>query len=50
MRVLIIDNKKKSKEIRTTVKELDRACRKQNATINQIHADPTGPGKNKEFF
>lgn len=29
--------------IRSTVKELDRACRTQNATLNQIHADPTGP-------
>ncbi|GAA5794702.1 Translin [Helicostylum pulchrum] len=36
-------------EIRNTVKELDRACRKQNATINQIHANPTGPVPKIEF-
>lgn len=36
---------RKLQEIRNTVKELDRACRKQNATLNQVHADPTGPGK-----
>jgi hypothetical protein len=32
-------------EIRSTVKELDRACRKLTATLNQVHADPTGPSK-----
>lgn len=48
MCVVIIDDKKFQKEIRNTVKELDRACRKQNATINQIHANPTGPGKNNK--
>ncbi|KAK4516459.1 translation elongation factor EF-1 alpha [Mucor velutinosus] len=36
-------------EIRTTVKELDRACRQLNATLNQVHADPTGPVPNLDF-
>ncbi|KAI9358517.1 Translin [Pilaira anomala] len=36
-------------EIRSTVKELDRACRKQNAIINQIHANPTGPVPSVDF-
>ncbi|OBZ91641.1 Translin [Choanephora cucurbitarum] len=30
-------------EIRSTVKELDRACRKLNANLNQIHTNPSGP-------
>ncbi|KAG1090189.1 hypothetical protein G6F42_019764 [Rhizopus arrhizus] len=36
-------------EIRATVKELDRACRQLNATLNQVHADPTGPVPNLDF-
>ncbi|CEP08424.1 hypothetical protein [Parasitella parasitica] len=36
-------------EIRTTVKELDRACRQLNATLNQVHADPSGPVPNIDF-
>ncbi|KAI9468931.1 MAG: Translin [Benjaminiella poitrasii] len=36
-------------DIRNIVKELDRACRKINATLNQIHADPTGPVPQVDF-
>ncbi|KAI8987997.1 Translin [Mycotypha africana] len=36
-------------EIRTTVKELDRACRKANATLNQVHANPTQPAPMIDF-
>ncbi|GAN01075.1 translin [Mucor ambiguus] len=36
-------------EIRATVKELDRGCRQLNATLNQVHADPTGPVPNLDF-
>ncbi|KAI8075453.1 Translin [Gilbertella persicaria] len=36
-------------EIRSTVKELDRACRKLNATLNQVHADPKGPVPTIDF-
>lgn len=31
-------------EIRQIVRELDRATRVQIATLNRVHADPTGPG------
>lgn len=34
-------------EIRTAVKELDKACRQLNAKLSQIHANPKGPGNNR---
>ncbi|CEG71076.1 Putative Translin [Rhizopus microsporus] len=36
-------------EIRNAVKELDRICRRLNATLGHIHADPNGPVPNIDF-
>ncbi|EIE89117.1 hypothetical protein RO3G_13828 [Rhizopus delemar RA 99-880] len=33
----------RKEEIRTAVKELDKACRQLNAKLSQIHANPKGP-------